>query len=444
MIITNFSTWEIIVYSLINFLPYLFLVLFPFKDSFRYSTIITVILAILLSFIQIGMGIWATLFRPSNIGIISMSCVIIYATFFLVAVKTSFGKMAFVLFIICNYAHFVVISSKYFERLFFPNLAMQTYRWSFSLTMLLVQMITLPWLSWFFNSKIRPVVNHHSIRNIWWYLWLIPATFYMTGYYGIYMADQATPNVQLATRLDNVLFLLFINLGALLVYYMVVLLINETEDNLRLKIENHHLTMQSLQYESLKDRMEETRRAKHDLRQHLAFIGICIEEQNWNKLRDYLSDYMRILPSDTPISFCSHYAVNSVISYYAQLAEEKQIKFSAQLNIPSEINIADPDLIVVFGNLLENAYDACKTQERNHNFIVIKGGLQNVNTFVLTIDNSCETELSIAEDIGIYSTKHPGIGTGSLSVKNIAQRYKGIATFDVKEGVFHASVLLHL
>ena len=75
-------------------------------------------------------------------------------------------------------------------------------------------------------------------------------------------------SLQAARDLRNVLFLLFLNLAALLVYHTVVLLLLEQKKAADLLLENHLLTMQQLQYDNLQQRIDEARQARHDVRHH--------------------------------------------------------------------------------------------------------------------------------------------------------------------------------
>ena len=53
---------EICVYSLLNFLPFMALALYPFRSRLRFSVKITVCIIVVISFIQMGLGLWAALF----------------------------------------------------------------------------------------------------------------------------------------------------------------------------------------------------------------------------------------------------------------------------------------------------------------------------------------------------------------------------------------------
>ena len=67
----GFSTEELIVYSLLNFLPYVTVALYPFRDSFRFSKKNTALLIVLASFIQIILGLCAGYGSDNAISLIS-------------------------------------------------------------------------------------------------------------------------------------------------------------------------------------------------------------------------------------------------------------------------------------------------------------------------------------------------------------------------------------
>ncbi len=56
---------EISVYSLLNFLPYLFLALYPFRGHLRYSRRATCMLAALVALLQMALGLLAS-FSPTD------------------------------------------------------------------------------------------------------------------------------------------------------------------------------------------------------------------------------------------------------------------------------------------------------------------------------------------------------------------------------------------
>ncbi len=115
--------------------------------------------------------------------------------------------------------------------------------------------------------------------------------------------------------------MLVINIGAILIYYVVTRLILEQNKTLDLKEENHQLTMQAMQYENLQEKITDARRAKHDVRHHITLMQEYLAGGRLDALRDYLNAYKKSLPDDSLIRFCENAAANAVLLYFAQQAK---------------------------------------------------------------------------------------------------------------------------
>ena len=118
-----FRIIEIIVYSLLNFLPFLILALYPFRHNLRFSKIITGMLIVLLTIIQILIGMWVSFVPGPTTATASVISTILYIAFYFMAVKNLFGKTLFTLLMISNLANLTVVSAKCLEGFFFPVLA---------------------------------------------------------------------------------------------------------------------------------------------------------------------------------------------------------------------------------------------------------------------------------------------------------------------------------
>lgn len=143
----------------------------------------------------------------------------------------------------------------------------------------------------------------------------------------------------------------------------------EQEKLVALQQKNYALAMQSLQYENLQERIAEARQAKHDVRHHIALLQDCLRRKDYDAMQAYLDRYQETLPDARQLQFCGNAAVNAVLSYFAQQAAAQQVDFSVKAQLPEYTGVADPDLAVLFGNLLENALTACM-QEASPRIVV--------------------------------------------------------------------------
>ena len=129
-----------------------------------------------------------------------------------------------------------------------------------------------------------------------------------------------------------------------------------------------------------------------------------------------------------------------VLHYYAQEAEQYNVTYSAYVNIPENCGIDSSDLVVLLGNLLENAMDACRACTDPHKQIIIRA-TNDVHSLCITVDNSFANKIRKSPDDNFFSSKHTGIGLGTLSVKTIVSKYNGVCRFDWNDNTFYSSAI---
>lgn len=430
---------EIIVYSLLNFLPYIIIALYPFRKHFRFSKQTTYFLAFLVTLVQIGIGLCAAFAKDEYMGFMSLMSTVLYFSFYFVSVKAHFGKTLFTLLMLSNFANLIVMLSKCIEGMIFPSFALESYRWTMSLMMFFVEIVILVPLFIYIKKTYAFAFEKETGQSIWRLLWLVPATFYIIWYYHLYSSQLSS--LEIALQLSNSIFLIIINLGELLIYHIVVQLLFEIDQNITLTKENHQLVMQNLQYENLKDKINEARVAKHDIRQHVSIMNGFLQKKEYDKLENYLTQYQESLPDDRTIVYCQNHAINMLLLYFGEQCKKYGIEFDTHVMIPEFIHIAESDLSVIFGNLLENAIDACQ-QLTDDKKIIVRARTDETSLY-MTIDNSFNGVLNIDKNNQYLSTKQKGSGLGIISVSNTVNRYDGIMNIEHTSSIFKVSIMLN-
>ncbi len=201
------------------------------------------------------------------------------------------------------------------------------------------------------------------------------------------------------------------------------------------------------QYESgrmLIDTAEELKRQRHDLKHQYIVLDGFIDEKEYGKAKAYIEKLIKAIPQDNVKVYCRNDALNAIITYYAKAAEDNNIKYDISLEIPPEISkgsdLTESQLCMVFGNLLENAVEACCRTESQGRFIklcsYIKAGI-----LYIAMDNNCDGNIHI-ENGGFISSKRNEIGTGINSITAIAKKHGGDAKFNVNGDIFESSVYI--
>ena len=434
-------TLEILMFSLCNFGPYVAFTYYIFQKHFRYSKITTGIVCTLLFFIQFATRYWSALQGINTSVKMSLLRLFVFLAGYAILFNQRFGKILFIELIFANMGNFILIAAVGLERNLFPYSTHELYCWHASVVMILLHLvITLPWTREV-KKHFIPMLDNHLVKKEWNYYWLVPTVFYIIWQYQINSgAKTGLENIQ---NPYNVIFLFIINFGALLIYYIMLMMDGQLAKNLQLEEEQHYRDLEHVAFQTLQERMEETRRMRHDLRHHIHMVNYYLEEKNYDKLQEYVNAYRESITDMERIRFCDNRIVNNIIFYFASQAMEQKIDFQAQLVVAEQLSVTDHEIAVLLGNLLENALDACMEQKETERRIIVKGK-GDARSLIFTIDNTCENEIKRNKKGELLTTKPQGNGIGVNSAKKIVDRYNGFFSADKRGEMFCVSFMLDL
>ncbi len=431
---------EILVYTLLNSIPYHFCVLYIFRNRLRFSLPKTILLLIPSTLLELALNLLVGIGPANRTGWLNILWSCGYTLSYLLAVKVPLGKTVFMMMVMLNLNNCIIVASKWLEGLLFPAQAMERFHFSNSLTMLLTELAVLAPCFITLRQRYRPALQQESNDFLWRFLWVVPLTFYFLWHYHVHFNDVSS--LEVATDTHSLIFLAVVNCGAYLIYYLVLRMVMEAAENNRLRSSNHQLELQTLQFENLQERIAETRKANHDLRHHITVMQGHLEQKDY----DGLQQYFRTLKAQTPsgnVHHCQHYTLNMLLSYFSQLAADQGIDHTIRVHVPQQLPLADNDLAVLIGNLVENAVEACIAQTQGEKKLLICGSVQG-NRLLFTIDNSFSHPVRQDKSGVFLSTKHAGQGIGLESAKAIAQRHGGQLKTEQREGMFCVSILIPL
>lgn len=209
-----------------------------------------------------------------------------------------------------------------------------------------------------------------------------------------------------------------------------------------LSTKNQLLGFQSSQYVSLLNHMEETRRLRHDFRQHLHVITELTNAKDYDALNNYLSKYMSELEEDYHL-FCKNPAVNAILKYYYSIARNAGVRTEYFVDLPDVLPIPEPDFCMMVGNLFENALEALKTVTGKERTLKLYTHMPSSSMLSILVENDYHG--TITERNGkILSAKKDGSGIGLESVQKTAERYHGITKINYDNRIFKVQILLNV
>ncbi|HBM46913.1 MAG TPA: hypothetical protein DD387_03655 [Lachnoclostridium sp.] len=311
--------------------------------------------------------------------------------------------------------------------------------WQAGAVTLILTLTTVFFMSKFLKGILSDLLSVR-LPDFWKTAWLLPCS-------ATVMVLLLTGNIRNGNVKSNALIARILLLVCMfLISHLILLFIRNLQEQIieqeRNKTMENLLKMQRKQSEELQVRIKENRRARHDFRQHRAVIRDLANRGDLDSLKNYLEEYEQQFPDSSDRLYCGNLALNAVLSYYADQAKQYSIPMTFKIDLPEKLLIPETDFCVLIGNLLENALEACKAQASD-SFIRVLIQQNQMSSITVAVDNSSSCR-PVWDGQKLLSTKHPGNGIGTDSVRYIAKRYKGGAHFEWKDGVFYASVMLNL
>ena len=318
-----------------------------------------------------------------------------------------------------------VVLSYYLRRLFpYPQYAITVLRFLLFAAAILL-----------FRKRLSPlyrqVAEHWSV-----YLFVAASLFMNFAWYFIGSDDVEQ------TLTEGVIPLLLLVLLTMLVYLAIFLSLRKTlreaalrEENLKMQ-SDRELTLQRLSL------MDETVRqmsiVQHDRRHFNNTLLSLLRQGEADKAADLIRQQSMALPQK-PQSYCQNVSVNAAVSYYAELARQRDVRCDLRLDIPEKLDIDELSLVMAVSNLMENAITAVSAlpaEQRTLRFTAVNAG-----QLIFELCNPYEGEVALDKN-GFPIPPEEGHGKGTQSVAGFVKECDGELAYETSDGVFKVRLMV--
>lgn len=173
---------------------------------------------------------------------------------------------------------------------------------------------------------------------------------------------------------------------------------------------------------------------RHDLRHYENNLREIVNTGDMDAVRKFVNAVPEITASIKHIKYCESIALNSVLRFYIQLANDAGCKTEAHIKIANALPVNEAELCIVFANALENAINACKKiKDFSQRKIIIT--FTDKAQFVFEIANTYTGKISLNED-GVPVTDKKNHGYGTQSIKAFAKKHNALLDYDIDEKWF--------
>lgn len=190
---------------------------------------------------------------------------------------------------------------------------------------------------------------------------------------------------------------------------------------------------------------ESLRKARHELKNHDAYMAALLKEGDYEALEEYFRAYETRNAEVLCYVASGNPAVDAIVNAKIALARSEGIEVKSILAAPPVLPLAEGDLYRLLANMLDNAIEGASASGAEHPTVTIKLRPEGGYLFFI-VANPCDARALRWSRAGLPLTtkKDDGDihGFGTKVISEIAEKYRGKARFAVEDGVFVANVMV--
>ena len=193
-------------------------------------------------------------------------------------------------------------------------------------------------------------------------------------------------------------------------------------------------------YEEAEKQNKEVQKLKHDMKHKLHELYHLVENSDGQELSEKIGAMCMEFEQIDEKQYSDNPIVDSVLRIKFGRAKARGIKVETSIRIPKQMQLDHGDIGVLYGNLVDNAVEACSKVPEGQRFVKIENKYQS-GILLLIITNSKTGK----KNKSLKTTKKDNIrhGHGVQSVRKVVEKYNGTVSFTDKGDIFEVSAMLY-
>lgn len=190
----------------------------------------------------------------------------------------------------------------------------------------------------------------------------------------------------------------------------------------------------------------EMRRLRHDMKNHMSSLLGMLQGDDTKQAEEYVRGMLQGASECRAgdVSRTGNAIVDSIVNHKCGTARAEGVAFDANVFLPAELPFLGGHLTIVFGNLLDNALEACRDVEEGKRYVTLDASYEK-EVLMIAVANPYRGERR-KDHAGKYVTTKKdrrSHGLGLSSVEQAVEAYRGQVDADGKDGVFRVSVVMY-
>lgn len=268
---------------------------------------------------------------------------------------------------------------------------------------------------------------------------LLSMIFLLFGSYSIYALPHNTKD-----EMEFSIIVMF--LTSIIVTVLILSFYNRIIHSLE-EVTLDHLKFQRYEiaqnyYDEMLVKSRQLNALRHDFKNHLGIIQSRLEQENFGGAIDYLISLTVHTNAATDFVITNSTIISSILQSKKSVCDMKRIQFAYETLFDQIFNISDLELIIILGNILDNAIEA--TEKVLPKDKAIHLSINQINTYLVI---QCTNPYVVKPQLNngkLITTKEEKAlhGIGLANVTEVCEKYGGELSFSFENEIFVINILL--
>lgn len=238
----------------------------------------------------------------------------------------------------------------------------------------------------------------------------------------IVSANSSVQSVQVSSLVITIAFI-FANV---FLYFLISQILKLQKTKQKLALLESKIEFENQVYEDAKGVWEEAKKSRHDIKQHLTVVNSYLNEQEYDKCQEYIDALLpSVMRNESAVIKSDNIVIDYVIN--SKLGKRKDIDLLITGTMGDISDIAEPDMVSLLGNILDNAIEATEKTERKKLELIFY--MQSADRCVICKNSITSSVLESNKSLKTTKKDSELHGNGTAIIKQIASKYNGLVDF---------------
>ena len=203
-------------------------------------------------------------------------------------------------------------------------------------------------------------------------------------------------------------------------------------------VNEYYLNAQLKHFKAYQETQKETRRIRHDMKNHMACLYTLLEKKHYEEAQLYIKEMNELVNQTGDRFHTGDPIIDAIINEKDSYASTQGIRLTAE-GIPGFHHMDPLDVCTIFANALDNAIEAQKELRGQDKWIHVSFVNQNAMQYI-RIENPAK---EVHKNGSFFvTTKDPGEhGIGLGNIKRAVEKYYGQMNVSYHNGIFTLELL---